>query len=222
MSNLQRINREAAEELFGRFIPMFAEFEATGIDYCLVGGLAVVAHCLARNAGAFRATKDADAMVSQKYSNTDFAKDYLRVYAADPKFSKIIYDAVFGEEGFEQLSSAENAFVNISFVGADEDLDGVSTPDFDVCRTLNGRSLASIERERLTVLGQPIWVASVKQLLDMEHDTISIYGAEFETSPRPQDFVDVGILNDLAEKRNRDETVEEGIFSRLGRMLAGR
>ena len=101
-------------------------------------------------------------------------------------------------------------------------MDGVSTPDFDVCRTLNGRSLASIERERLTVLGQPIWVASVKQLLDMKHDTISIYGAEFETSPRPHDFVDVGILNNLAEKRDRDETVEEGIFSRLGRMLAGR
>jgi len=221
MNYLQRINREAAEVLLSRFLPMFAEFEKCSIDYCLVGGLAVVAQCLARGSSRFRATTDADAMVPQDYSNTDFARDYLRVYAADPQYGKAIYEAVFGEGGFEQLNDAESAFVNASFVGADEDLDGIDTPDFDVRRTLNGRSLSSISRERLTVVGQPIWVATVDELLGMKRDTISVYGGDIQTSPRPQDFIDVEILNDLADDDSRDET-GTGILSRLGRTLGGR
>lgn len=128
MTGPHRANRKAAEELFTRFAPMFAEFEERGVDYRLVGGLAVVAHCLTRGSNRFRATEDADAMMPQDYSNADFARDYLRVYATDPRHSKAIYDAVFGEDGFDQLSDAENAFVNASFVGADADLDGIDTP----------------------------------------------------------------------------------------------
>ena len=73
--------------------------------------------------------------------------------------------------------------MNISFVGADEDLDGVDTPDFDVCRVLNGRTLATIERERLVLLGQEAWVATVGELLSMKRDTISI-GGKRETPPK--------------------------------------
>ena len=39
-----------------------------------------------------------------------------------------------------------------------------------------------------------IWVATVDELLGMKRDTISIYGVGASDSPRPQDFVDVGIL----------------------------
>lgn len=60
MSEMNRVNRETAENLLREFLPMFAEFERQGVDYCLVGGLAVVAHCLARDADRFRATHDAD------------------------------------------------------------------------------------------------------------------------------------------------------------------
>lgn len=228
MNGLASINREAAEELFSRFVPMFADFEERGVDYCLVGGLAVVAHCLVRGSGRFRATEDADAMVAQDYSNADFAMDYLRVYAADPVNGEAIYDAVFGDGGFARLDEAENAFVNISFVGADEDLDGVDTPDFDVCRVLNGRTLATIERERLVILGQEMWVATIGELLGMKRDTIAIYGADFDTSPRPQDFVDVGILGGLAEtdaagieSASDGEDVHGGLLSRLSRILGG-
>ena len=106
MSELQHINREAAENLMSRYLPMFAEFDERGIDYCLVGGLAVVAHCLAHDASGFRATVDADALVAQDYSNADFARDYLRVYAADPDTNKAVYEAVFGEDGI--LSSLQD------------------------------------------------------------------------------------------------------------------
>lgn len=223
MSELARIDREAAEELFSQFAPMFADFEERGVDYCLVGGLAVVAHCLVRGSERFRATEDADAMVAQGYSNADFARDYLRVYAADSAHGEAIYSAVFGDGGFEQLSDAENAFVNISFVGADEDLDGVDTPDFDVCRVLNGRTLATIERERLVLLGQEAWVATVGELLSMKRDTIAIYGADFDTSPRPQDFVDVGILSGFSgEGGGGDEPVSGRLLSRIGQILGGR
>ncbi len=201
---------------------MFAEFERRGVDYCLVGGLAVVAQCLAHGGDVFRATVDADAMVPQDYSNTEFARDYLRVYATDPKYADAIYEAVLGKGGFERLSEAENAFVNISFVGADEDLDGIDTPDFDVCRTLNGRTLASIDRERIELLGQTIWVATVDELLGMKRDTISIYGVSASDSPRPQDFVDVGILGALANVDAREEGADSGILAHIRRIFGSR
>ena len=223
MSNLRRINRAAAENLFSTFMPMFADFENRGVDYCLVGGLAVVAHCLAREADSFRATRDADAMVSDSYSNGDFARDYLRVYAADAKYRQAIYDAVFGDNGFDGLNEGEDAFINISFVGADEDLDGVETPDFDVCRLLNGRTLENIERERLEVLGQQIWVATVEELLGMKGDTIALYGGDVQTSPRPQDFVDVGILSGLSGSSELDDGGSGlGMRQKLGQILGGR
>ena len=224
MNGIGRINRDAAEKLFARFAPLFAELENRGVDYCLVGGLAVVAHCLSRGVEAYRATDDADAMVPQDYSNSDFARDYLRVYAADPTYGKAVYDAVFGEGGFEQLSDAEFAFVNASFVGADADLDGIDTPDFDVCRILNGRTLADVERERLEVLGQRIWVATVDELIGMKRETIAIYGPDFESSPRPQDFVDVGILDRLKGEGSSEACGAGGVglLTRIGEMLGGR
>ena len=185
----------------------------------------MVVHCLVRNATRFRATNDADAMVPQNYSNVSFANDYLRVYAADPKYRKAIYEAVFGKEGFNQLHSSEYAFVNASFVGAVADLDGVDTPDFDVCRTLNNRTLESIKRERLNVNGQAIWVATVEELLDMKRYTIALYGTDVKSSSRPQDFVDVGILNNLYNHSSIEQQTTGGegdLFSKLGKILGGR
>lgn len=184
----------------------------------------VVAHCLVRGSQGFRATHDADAMVPPDYSNAAFASDYLWVYAADPRYSKAIYEAVFGIDGFERLGDAENKFVNVSFVGADEDLDGIDTPDFDICRTLNGRMLSSIKRERLEVLGQGLWVATVDELLAMKRETIAIYGNDIRTNPRPQDFVDVSILSSLEGDSSADPgdgDASDGFLLRLRKALGG-
>lgn len=192
------MDREAAEALFAEFAPLLQLLEEKGADYCLVGGLAVIAHCLANDFSPMRATKDADLLVPDDYTNRDFASDYLRVYAANPEQSEAIYQAMFGEGDFESLSKGESAFVNISFVGADEDLDGVDTPDFDVCRMLNGRTLSSIKRERINVCGLEVWVATIDELLGMKKDTVGLYGADITTSSRIQDFFDIRTLEALA------------------------
>lgn len=217
MTGHRPIDRESAEAVFLRYAPLFEKFDEEGIDYCLVGGLAVLAHCLANESGRLRATEDADVMVPPDYSNADFARDYLSVYAADPDTSKAVYDALLGESGFDELSEEEAAFMNVSFVGADEDLDGVDTPDFDVCRMLNARSLATISRERLSVCGVQIWVATVDELLGMKRDTVSLYGVGIESSSRPHDFIDIASLEALSPQQE-----EGGLRSKLSDLLGGR
>lgn len=89
--------------------------------------------------------------------------------------------------------------VNASFVGADEDLDGVSTPDFDVVRRLNGIDLASIERESVEVMGGHIKVATARQLLEMKEATIGLLHADALQTARPQDFVDAARLRAIID-----------------------
>lgn len=224
MSEPQRISREAAEDLFRKFLPMFSELERQGVDYCLVGGLAVLAHCLARGASHFRSTHDADAMVSQDYSNADFAGDYLRAYATDPELGDAVYEAVFGRGGIELLGEAENAFVNTSFIGADKNLDGIDTPDFDICRTLNGRTLSSIRRERLEVMGQGLWVATADELIGMKRDTIAIMGVDIRTNRRTQDFIDIDILSGLVDDKTdvpEGDPPPSGPLARFKMLLGG-
>lgn len=198
-NGIAKLDRERAEWLLRRFLPLFEQFEARKIDYCLVGGLAVLAHCLDRDSNRLRATVDADILVPDGYSNAEFAQDYLRVYAANPAIAPLVYKAVFGEEGFEELSLEENAFANLAFIGADEALDGVDTPDFDVCRKLNGRTLSTVKRQRIVVCGMPIWVATVDELLGMKKDTMALYG---EAGLRPQDYLDMRTLESLEDKRD--------------------
>ena len=219
MSTLVKMNEEMARELFEEFAPMFARLEEQGTDYCLVGGLAVVAHCLAQGSNRLRATTDADLMVPESYSNQDFAADYLKVYAANPDVTKAIYEALLGDDGFEQLGEGDAAFVNASFVGADPDIDGADSPDFDVCRILNGRSLGTIKRQRLTIFGNEIWVATIPELLSMKRDTIALYGGDPATYPREQDFIDVRTLESLEGDDAGKESISSKLIGRVSSLL---
>jgi hypothetical protein len=40
--HMVRVDRKDAEALLAAFVPMFEWFDKRGIDYCLVGGLAVL------------------------------------------------------------------------------------------------------------------------------------------------------------------------------------
>ena len=191
---LVRIGRGDAERLIVTFLPMIDWLDAHGVDYCLVGGLGVVVQSYAAGLGTFRATEDADVMFDASFTNQDFARAYLGAYAADPAYGGAVYDAMFGDGAFAGLADEAQALVNASFVGADEDLDGVSTPDFDVVRRLNGIDLASIERESVEVMGGHIKVATARQLLEMKEATISLLHADALQTARPQDFVDAARL----------------------------
>lgn len=216
---IEQIKVEQAMGLVEEILPMLNEFEEQGIDYCLVGGMAVMIHCLAAGNNSLRATYDADVMVSQQYSNSDFAKEYLHVYAADPRYAKAVYDAVIGDEGFSALNSAESAFINVSFIGADTDLDGIDTPDFDVCRTLNGKTLGSIQRERVLVSGTEIWVATRQELLGMKRSTVELYGVGIDQSSRPQDFLDIGSLERIIDNGMHETNERTGLMAKITKLL---
>lgn len=144
-------------------------------------------------------TYDADFLVPKNYSNASFAEEYLQAYTTEPTSHEAVSEVVFGEGGIENLSEPENAFVNIEVTGTDPEVDDVVTPNCDVCRILNGRTLDNIERERLNVGGQELWVATKNELFGMKHDTAEIYG-DMSVNPRPQDFIDMNILASLMEE----------------------
>jgi hypothetical protein len=200
-----RIGKQDAEDLISSFVPMFKWLDENRVDYCLVGGLAVLLQCIRTDETNFRATIDADIMFDSSFTNAGFARAYLDVYAADPKYSKSVYEAVFGDGAFEELSTGAQSLINASFIGADADLDGISTPDFDVVRHLNGIDLKGIGRERVDFKGCPVKVATVEQLLLMKEATINILHADITTTSRPQDFIDAmrlkSLIKDLEGRR---------------------
>ena len=198
-SSMVRINRVDAEKLLGTFLPMFDWLDDHGIDYCLVGGLGVVVQSLVAGMGQFRLTEDADIMFDTTFTNQDFARAYLEIYASGSQNGGAVYDAMFGDGAFDSLAEEAQALVNASFIGADEAIDGVSTPDFDVVRQLNGISLEEIERESIDIMGKRVKVATARQLLEMKERTISLLHADVADSPRPQDFIDARRLREIID-----------------------
>lgn len=197
-SGTVRIGRRDAERLLSSILPMLDWLDEHSVGYCLVGGLGVLVHSYAAGLEEFRATRDADVMFDASFTNQDFARAYLSVYAADPEYGGAVYDAMFGGGAFQALADEAQAIVSASFIGADEDLDGVSTPDFDVVRSLNGIDLAAIEREVVEIMGTHIRVATAAQLLEMKERTIALHAGVVETS-RPQDIVDAKRLRDIID-----------------------
>ena len=206
-NHLSRVGIDEIRRTIESFIPIFKKLDDEGTDYCLVGGLAVAIQMLDSGMAAFRETDDADILVPRFYTNEEFGKAYLGTYANNPDTAGNVYDALFGESGFSILAEPGYEFDNTSFVGAREDLDGISTPSFDVCRKLNGRTLDSIERETVLFEGYPIKVATVDELMRMKEETVATYHATPESTSRPQDFVDLAALREIASRQPR--TAEE-------------
>lgn len=217
------IDLDVARQLYVSFSPMFTRLEESGVEYCLVGGLAVMVQAIKVGEGRLRATRDADLLLPEDYSNATFARTYLDVYACDPKWGAVVYKALFGDDGLDaELESGEDAFLNMTFVGASEEIDGIETPDFDVCRRLNQRTLKSIEKERLTVFGDTVWVATVDELLGMKRDTIGLLKASAAETSRPQDYEDVATLRRITSGHvGRAVSKTSGLAERLRGILGG-
>lgn len=196
----KRINTTDAQNLLEQYIPMFKALKDNNIKYCLVGGIAVMAHALAHNYDKFRATVDADLVLPKDYSNLDFAKTYVSTYSKSNEENKIIAQALVGNEDLTKLNNKDLKFSNLSFIGAQKNLDGIDTPDFDVCRIINGYTIEDINTETIKIGDADIVVASIDNLIAMKERTIKLYGADPETNPRFQDFIDLKILKDLKNK----------------------
>ena len=206
-----RIDRRTAEQLLLEYLPFFKRLDDEDVRYCIVGGLAVLIQSLVRGREQFRATNDADVMFSFEYTNKEFATDYLSVYASEPGAYKPVYEAIFGDEGFGVFDGDGADVDNITFVGANGMLDGVDTPDFDVVRTLNAKTVDTISYERIVVNGVSLNVAALPDLAEMKRQTIQLLKAPLSESTRPQDFDDLAQIQNMLEDGIASSAIEIGV-----------
>lgn len=207
----------AAKDMVYDFLPMFRKLNEQGIDYCVVGGMAVLLQSMdkARDSNRFRATHDADIMFSHEYTNVDFAMAYMAAFGSDGQFAKAAYDEMFGEGAFDELAEEDQALVNCSFCGPDTFTGKNDYPDFDVVRSLNGLDLENLDREYIQIEDVAIPVAKVETLLEMKHRTIELLKSDLSFSSRPQDYADIETLEMIQERLNDQGTPERDYGSPL-------
>lgn len=196
---MTRVGRQDAQDIVSQYLPMFECLNASGVSYCVVGGIGVMLRMLEGEAEEFRLTRDADVMFDDGFDNADFAQAYLDSYAATPECARVVYEALFGEGTLDDLRNEESRLANASFVGAKVAYDGIETPDFDVVRMLNGRVLADLDASPVVFRGVPIPVASARVLLAMKNETVQLLMASRAETSRPQDFEDIDMLRRLLE-----------------------
>lgn len=194
------MGREELEGILRGYLPVFRDLDSEGVPYCLVGGLAVLLHAYVNGYSQTRSTHDADIMFDDTYSNDDFARDYLRAFGTDGDASRALYEKLFGENEFKELSDPEQSLINTSFVGVNAGRVGGRTPDFDVVRQLNGFRLEDLDSTTLVFEGVPIRVASIPQLIEMKRRTSELLTSFPGSSPRAQDIIDISVLSSLAKE----------------------
>lgn len=206
--HLARMSRDDFESLIRGYLGFIESLNESGVNYCLVGGLAVLLHAYSAGYKTMRRTYDADLMFDESYTNSAFARAYLKAYSNDPMTGAALYEGLFGDGSFSDLSSPDKALVNTTFVGVDLGPQGAS-PSFDVVRRLNGLDLKDLESETIAYQGVPIRVATVTQLLEMKRRTVALLTAFPGGAPRLQDVADISLLNDIARGRERGGRTHE-------------
>ena len=193
------MSREEASEVIREYVPLFRRFDELGVDYCLVGGLAVMLNAIDFIEARYRMTYDADVMLDDTFDNADMVRAYLDVYASNPDTSAAVYDATVGLAPECLFDDEDGRLGATRICGATEELDGVSTPDLDIVRFLNGKTLETLKRKTVLFEGTPIVVATAGQLLEMKQKTIGLLMASRAETSRPQDFEDIDTLRRLLE-----------------------
>lgn len=203
-SNESPLDSVSAHEIIRGFLPLFRKLNDEGVDYCVVGGLAVLLHSLAAGKDKVRVTYDADIMFSDEYTNTLFSRDYLDAFATDEAQRSAIADAIFAGGSPDDFLIGDDNVVNALFKGARKEIDGVETPDVDVVRHLNNKSLADLHKGMVLFEGTPIPVASLDDLLDMKQQTIDSLLSRGHELGRPQDYIDRSRLEELIDEAVRE------------------
>lgn len=207
--------REKARALIDSFIPMFKYLNEQGIDYCLVGGLAVLIRAYLSGSPdvSLRITHDAGLMFGTDFGNDRFAEAYLKTFSNMFESNPSIYDDMFGGGVIDSLGKEEERLVNCSFAGPQIDgevVGGLALPDFDVVRKLNGYTLNDLEYDIVTIDGVNVPVATPLQLLDMKRKTIALLHADLAQTSRRQDFVDVKTLEEILREEGEHGPGDDG------------
>ena len=188
-----KITREKAESIVEKYLGVFKYLDLNNIDYCCCRGLAVILYALQdEQIENFRETKDLDIFLPDNFSVDDIKEMYIAVYAKDSTIAEFIYDKMFGEGTYQETVDElfdEFDFGNNSFKGAN------IVPDLDALRWLNGKTLETLNVEKLNFKGYKINVASKQDLLEMKESTARLYNHDL--SIRPQDYIDIKFLKSL-------------------------
>ncbi len=130
-------------------IDLLAAFEREGVQYVLIGSMAMAAQ------GLVRATRDVDCFVSAEPSNVERIKRALRAVFVDASIDEISSEDLTGDYPVVQYGSPDGAFVI--------DL---------VARLGEAFEFNDIEFEELVVEGVTVRVATPRMLYEMKRDTV--------------------------------------------------
>jgi Nucleotidyl transferase AbiEii toxin, Type IV TA system len=133
---------------FDRFLDVIRAFQRAGVDYVLVGGVAVNLH------GIVRATEDIDFFIRPDDENVERLKSALRSLWDDPEIDEI-------------RAGDFDAYPTLRYGPPGEDL----VIDL-LTRIGTAFSYEDIESESLTVEGVPVRVASPASLVRMKRNTV--------------------------------------------------
>jgi predicted nucleotidyltransferase len=134
------------ETLFEKFVEILAALGETGVEYCLVGGFAVVLH------GGNRLTNDLDVFITTSESNLTKLRKAL--------------SAVFHDESINEITSKELASYPVIRYGSVEDF------NIDLIASLGESfSFADLVIEEIILNGQKIKIASPESLYKMKEKT---------------------------------------------------
>ena len=128
---------------------ILATFDRHGVDYVLVGAMAMAAQ------GLVRATRDIDVVVSVEAKNIDRLKTALRELFDDPEIDSIRADELAGDyPAIQYVSPGGDFLIDI------------------LARLGEAFRFADLESEELVVEGVRVRVATPRMLYRMKKDTV--------------------------------------------------
>jgi hypothetical protein len=134
---------------FDRVIALFSALQVEGVEYVLVGGIAVNLH------GILRATEDVDLFVRAEAGNVDRLKAALKAVFDDPHIEEISLEDLAGDYPTVRYIPPSDDFV------------------IDVLSRLGeGVAWEDLEAETISVNDVDVRVATPRTLIRMKRDTI--------------------------------------------------
>lgn len=183
-----------ARKLLNQAVDLISELESQGVPYAVVGGTAVMMQSNAAGLSEFRGTYDIDILVENQSHFAALASKRSEIAANLGIDDELTDDVLAMMENESEYESSES--LPPEFSSSDEFAIGI-----DSVTSLNGYTLDTLHTERLSVAGKEVTVATCEQLLAMKEKTIRLLGANPAETSRPQDFIDIGTLKRIINKK---------------------